>query len=188
MTGHPCGPDDSARRRHSHPCGPGHGDPDGRRRHHGAPPPPPPEGDSRYETGESPNPHRLYRNRERRVVAGVCAGFADYLGLKDWQTRAIAVLALIFFLPQTLLVYGILAVVLKPRPGQLYRSTEEERFWRSVSGKPDATFHGLRHRFRELEARLGRLERHVTSDEYELRRKFDAMEGDGGSPTRGAGG
>jgi phage shock protein C len=156
---------------------PGHsrGGPHGHRAHHG-PPPPPPNGDPRYAPGDSPNPHRLYRNRQRRVLAGVCAGFADYLGLKAWQTRAIAVLALVFFLPQTLLVYGILAVVLKPRPEQLYRSTEEERFWRSVSGKPDATFHGLRHRFRELEARLGRMERHVTSDEYELKRKFDAME------------
>ena len=124
----------------------------------------------------SPNPHRLYRNPDRGMVAGVCAGLADYFGIKDWQVRGLAVLALLVFTPQTLLAYLVLAVVLKRRPPHLYRDTEEEAFWRSVSNQPDQTFSGLRYKFRDLEQRLISMESHVTSEEFKLRREFRNLE------------
>ena len=33
------------------------------------------------------NPHRLYRDRDRARIAGVCAGLADYLGINPFLVR-----------------------------------------------------------------------------------------------------
>lgn len=125
---------------------------------------------------DSPNPIRLYRNPERGLLFGVCAGLADYFGMRNWHLRALAVLFLMVFPPQTVLLYLIAAVVMKRRPARLFRDPGEERFWRSVAGRPDRTLHGLRHKFRALEERLAGLERHVTSHEYTLDRQFRDLE------------
>ena len=146
------------------PCGPAGMGPPGAR----------PERDDPF--NGSPNPHRLYRNRDNRVLFGVAAGFADYTGIAVWKIRALVIVLAMFFLPQVLLVYGIMAIALKPRPGPLYRDEREERFWRSVSFKPAETFGTIRHKFRELDRRLIAMERTVTSEEYRLRREFTAME------------
>lgn len=42
----------------------------------------------------------------------------------------------------------------------------------------DLDFADLRARFEDLEARAARMEEHVSSDEYELRRRFDDIEND----------
>jgi phage shock protein C len=120
----------------------------------------------------SPNPHRLYRNPDRGVLAGVCAGIADYLGVRTWQVRLAAVILLFIFSFWTVVLYILAAIFLKRRPAEVFRNPEEERFWRSVSGRPLDTFSGLRHKFRELDARLAGLERHVTSDEFTLDREI----------------
>jgi phage shock protein C len=125
---------------------------------------------------DSPNPHRLYRNRDEGVIAGVCAGIADYVGMRVWQVRAIALIALAIAPPPTLIVYLILAIVLRSRPARLYRNQEEERFWQSVSLKPTGTFQGLRHTFRDLEARLADMERAVTSSEFKLDREIRGLD------------
>jgi phage shock protein PspC (stress-responsive transcriptional regulator) len=43
-----------------------------------------------------PRPRRLYRLSEGKMIAGVCAGLAAYLGLDVGLTRAIAVIAGVF--------------------------------------------------------------------------------------------
>lgn len=118
------------------------------------------------------NPHRLYRDPERGKLAGVCAGIGDYFGIDPWILRGVALLGLVFFTFVTIVVYVALAIVLKPKPPRLYRDEAEAAFWRGVTTAPDRTFHALRRHFRELEARLRRIENEVTSDEFELRRKF----------------
>lgn len=125
---------------------------------------------------DRPSPIRLYRNTQRGQLFGVCAGLADYFGMGDGLVRVLAVLFLVVFPPQTLLIYLIAAAVMKKRPPDLFRNPEEERFWRSVAGRPDRTFHTLQHKFRTLEERLAGLERHVTSREYALDREFRDLE------------
>ena len=126
---------------------------------------------------ESPNPVKLRRNTEKGVLFGVCAGFADYFGLALWQARALTVLLLIFFPPQTVIAYLVLAFVLKPAPiGQSEPAGEERAFWQSVNNDPSSTFSSLRHRFRELDRRIAAMERHVTSEDYRLRRQFKDLE------------
>jgi len=116
--------------------------------------------------------HRLWRNTDRGMLAGVCAGIADYIGVEPIVVRLAAVLSLIFFFPPTIAAYIILAVVLRPKPRSLYASADEEAFWRGVGTAPADTLHSLKRKFADLEARLGYMESQVTSGDFELHRKF----------------
>ncbi|HEV2549552.1 MAG TPA: envelope stress response membrane protein PspC [Stellaceae bacterium] len=115
---------------------------------------------------------RLWRDRERGIIAGVCAGIADYIGIEPIVVRIVAVLGLIFFFPVTVIGYVILTLALPPKPPSLYDSREEEAFWRSVNTAPTDTFQSLKHKFRDLEDRLAHMEAQVASGDFELHRKF----------------
>lgn len=128
--------------------------------------------------GPGPNLHRLRRDTRRGKIAGVCAGLADYF---DWKVKWLRlgwILATIFFFPVPIFVYGALAVLMKPERGEgpAYQSTEEERFWRTYSLRPKATFSELKHRFRALDSRIEQMEYAVTSSEYGLRKQFRDLE------------
>jgi phage shock protein C len=123
-------------------------------------------------TNSSSNPYRLYRDTERGILAGVCAGIADYVGVEPIVVRLATVLGLIFFFPVTVISYVILAFALRPKPPMLYGSRDEEAFWRGVSTAPSDTLQSLKRKFRDLEDRLGQMEGQVTSGDFELHRKF----------------
>lgn len=115
------------------------------------------------------NPHRLYRNTEQKIIAGVCSGLADYHGWSIPATRIIALLLL--FTPivvAVIVLYVALALILPKRPTQVYQSPEDEQFWRAASQAPAYTVGELRHRLREMEQRLRGMEAYVTSPRYEL--------------------
>lgn len=122
----------------------------------------------------SRNPkRRLYRDRKNAIVAGVCAGIADYFGARRGIIRLITVL--VFFTPLMPLVaitYVLAAINLPERPDDLYTDKQEEAFWQSINSAPRNTFGQVRHRVRELELRLRRLEAYVTSKEFELDREL----------------
>lgn len=120
---------------------------------------------------------RLYRDPARGVLAGVCAGIAEYVGLRPVQVRLLMVLALVFFFVPTILGYVALALVLKPKPPDLYRAEDEARFWRTVRTAPKGALDSLRERFGGIDRRLARIESLVASEEFELRRKFRDIEG-----------
>src|SRR5258707_3007825 len=118
------------------------------------------------------NPHRLYRDRENRRILGVCAGLASYLGIDPLPLR-IALLGAAFFFPFPVIPgYFVLGLLLPKKPPQLYASHDEETLWREVTLAPDRNFHTLKLKFRDLEARLGRIEADVASCDWELRRQF----------------
>jgi phage shock protein C len=121
------------------------------------------------------NPHRLYRNPERGILAGVCAGLSDYLGWKLIGIRVVFV-ALCFtpFAPLIIIAYIGMALMVPRRPVDkpLYRNPEEEQFWRATTHAPSYTFGELRHRFREMEHRLRSMEAYVTSPQYEIDREL----------------
>jgi len=125
---------------------------------------------------DSPNPHRLYRNPRRGYVAGVCAGIADYFGMEPFLIRLAVVLGLIFFTLPLLIAYVIAALALPPRPEQVYRSEEDEEFWRTVTIKPDRSLAGLAQRFRDVEKRVVGLEAYVASKDYEVNRAIRDLE------------
>lgn len=125
---------------------------------------------------DEPSPRRFYRDRERAVFLGVCSGIADYFGFRLWAVRVLAVLSLFLFMPAALLVYFGLGLLTPKKPFALYRNEREEEFWRGVRVSPRATFSETRHRFRELDVRLQRLERYVTSPRFNLEQEFRDLE------------
>lgn len=54
----------------------------------------------------------LYRSRDDRVVAGVCAGLGHRLGLDPWPARLLFVLLLLVVPGSQLLVYPVLWIVM----------------------------------------------------------------------------
>ena len=124
----------------------------------------------------SPNPHRLYRDRENGKLLGVCAGLADYLGVDVMFVRIGTFLGAVFFTMPIVGAYLLAALVLKPKPPRVYASREEEDFWRTVATKPDVTVAGLRQKFRDVERRLTGMETYVSSKEFELNRAINDLD------------
>jgi len=116
--------------------------------------------------------HRLWRDRDRGIIAGVCAGIADYVGVEPIVVRLVTVLGLLFFFPPTIVAYIILAIVLRPKPPALYASADEEAFWRGVGTAPADTLQSLKCKFADLEARLAQMEGQVVSGDFDLHRHF----------------
>ena len=123
------------------------------------------------------NPHRLYRDRENAMLAGVCAGLADYFGFNRKALRIIICISAIFFLPFVAVSYLVLAIVLPVRPVEMKIDDEQANFWRGVSNAPADVFSNVKHRFRELDLRLQRMEAHVTSREFEFDRELGRKPG-----------
>lgn len=119
------------------------------------------------------NPHRLFRDKENAMLAGVCAGIAEYAGLNRKATRiVVALLCLTPMLGFIVISYIVLAIVLPVKPDGLYETQEQAEFWRGVSNAPSDVFGTLRHRFRELNMRLEKMEAYVTSKEFEIDREL----------------
>lgn len=118
------------------------------------------------------NPHRLYRDRDNAMIAGVCAGVAEYFGFSRKGLRVITAIGSIIFMPFVVASYIILAIVLPTRPVEQKVDEEKAQFWRNVSNAPSDVFSSVRHRFRELDLRLQKMEAFVTSREFDIDREL----------------
>jgi phage shock protein C len=121
---------------------------------------------------EEPRRSKLYRNKTEGMIAGVCAGFADYFGFDLGMTRVVVAIGAFIF-PTLILVYFVLALVLKPSPRPV--SEPEHVLGRRVRAEPHSTLDSVRHRFRDLDGRLQRLEKYVTSERFRLDREFAGL-------------
>ena len=120
--------------------------------------------------------NRLYKDPRNGHFMGVCAGFADYLGVKVSALRIVTIItAIIWFIPVVPL-YLILGFVLEERPRDLYRDDREAEFWQTARNRPDVTKVELRRRFREIDCRMQRLEAFLTSKKYRLERELRDLE------------
>lgn len=125
---------------------------------------------------EGPRRNKLYRIREDRKIAGVCAGVAEYFGFDVTITRVVVLLGAVFFTPSVVVVYVILAMVLDEKPPEAGRRREEDiELERRVRAEPHATLHSVRHRFRDIDRRLQRMEKYVTSERFKLDREFEGL-------------
>lgn len=120
------------------------------------------------------NPHRLFRDKRNAMLAGVCAGLADYFDLNRKGVRVATALTFLFppFTPFVIVTYLVLAILLPVKPPELYEDEEKAVFWRGVNNAPADVFGALSHRFRELNLRLERMEAHVTSREFRFDREL----------------
>jgi phage shock protein C len=115
---------------------------------------------------------RLWRDPDRGVISGVCAGLANYFGVERVAVRLAFVLGLVFFFIPAVLAYVVMTLALPKRPPALFASGEEEAFWRGLAAQPDDAVRGLRRRFGDLEGRLRAMEGAVASPDFDLRRRF----------------
>lgn len=121
---------------------------------------------------ENPSPSRFYRDRKNGIICGVCAGLADYFGFNLIAVRAVVLILAIPFTAVIVCGYVLLCLLVPAKPENLYRTSEQEEFWREMKGRPHDSLGRLRHRFRNLERRLQRMEAWVTSKEYEIDREL----------------
>lgn len=74
---------------------------------------------------------RLYRDSERGVILGVCAGVAEYFAWPVWLTR-LGTLALAWCFPMSVaVVYVVAAVIMPERPLRYCGDGDERSFWQS---------------------------------------------------------
>ena len=125
---------------------------------------------------QTPNPRRLYRDVEHGMVAGVCAGIADYFGISRTVLRWLVFLSCAFAMPAVLFSYIAAAILLPRKPAGLYEDEDEEVFWRSVRRDPHFTCDDIRGAFRDLDRRLQGIERYVTSPRFDLDQEFRGLE------------
>ena len=123
-------------------------------------------------TYESISQRRFYRNKDRAVVAGVCAGLADYFGFNLKVTRILAVICLLVAMPMTLLVYFGTVFLVPAMPDFGQRHNHDPDFRRAVRSAPKQTVGDVRRRYQSLDSRLARLERYVTSPRFNLDQEF----------------
>jgi phage shock protein C len=80
------------------------------------------------------------------------------------------------FFPTTIAAYFILGMILETAPEQEQaKSTYDRELRRRVRAEPHSTLHSQRHRFRELDRRLQRIEKYVTSKRFRLDREFEGL-------------
>jgi phage shock protein C len=76
---------------------------------------------------------KLYRSRQNRIIAGICGGMGEYLGIDPLIVRIIFVL-LILFHGAGLLLYLILAIFIPLAPGAPLEASSEEKIEEFFSG------------------------------------------------------
>lgn len=130
---------------------------------------------------------RLTRDRERRMLFGVCAGLAKYFGFDLTITRVLTVILALFFLPSVLIAYLAFALLMPAgdagsddgEPGERRggsrhgeSSTTHGAGYDRVRNEPHDVLATVRYRFRDLDSRLQKLEKYVTSERFQLDAEF----------------
>ena len=123
----------------------------------------------------------LYRIPQTGKIAGVCAGIAEYLNSEVWLVRVVA--ASIFLLGGSgviLVIYIAMWMILdvKPRAQQHQDNHKDielkKKVWQAGEPAKQALF-DVNRQFSTLEARLQKLEQHVTSDTFDLKRQINSL-------------
>ena len=130
--------------------------------------------DDRSWSGE-PRMNRLYRNRRQGMIFGVCAGLAEYFGVDATIVRVLVVIGAMVFTPMFVLAYLALGFLLPVKSQPAEGGNGLDPLQRRVRADPHDMLSSVRYRFRELDARLQRLEKYVTSQRYKLDQEFEQL-------------
>ena len=123
-------------------------------------------------TGEG----RLYRDADRAVLGGVCAGLASYLGFNLKVTRFLAVIAFLCAMPFAVIGYLAAVFLIPSSSSTIYAESryedirKEELREEILRAKP--TVGEVRKRYESMDERLARIEKYVTSSRYKLDEEF----------------
>ncbi len=123
------------------------------------------------------SPNKLYKDPRNGKIMGVCAGVADYTGIKVTIIRiAFIIGCFIGWFPALLILYFVMGFVLDAKPADLYKDEEEESFWRTARTRPDYTATNLSKRFKSIDKRIQSMERYMTSKRFKLDRDLRGLE------------
>lgn len=119
---------------------------------------------------------RLYRDADRAVLGGVCAGLATYLGFNLKVTRFLCVIAFLCAFPFAVVAYLAAVLVIPSSSSRIYddelREERRKEALREEILRAKPTVRDVRERYREMDERLARIERYVTSSRYQLDEEF----------------
>ena len=119
---------------------------------------------------------RFYRDADRAVLGGVCAGLATYLGFNLKVTRLLCFIAFLCAFPFALIAYLAVVLLVPASSSRTYdEACDEERrkdALREEIVRARPTAGEIRERYRSLDERLARIEKYVTSSRYELDEEF----------------
>ncbi|MCP5089420.1 MAG: PspC domain-containing protein [Gammaproteobacteria bacterium] len=139
---------------------------------------------------------RLYRDADRAVLGGVCAGLAGYFGLNLKVTRFLAFITFLMAMPVAVIGYlaGVFLIPSESRRdydtvietrccwglGRTRRSAQSrtakesqaqrDRRAAAASAVPSAS--DIRERYKTMDKRLAELEKQVTSPRFQLEQEF----------------
>ncbi len=117
----------------------------------------------------------FYRNRDKAMLGGVCAGLADYFGFNLRVTRILAFIGFLMAMPLTLLIYFGTVLLIPAESANYANSGYDPEFRRAVRSAPAETVGDVRRRFQSLDSRLAKLERYVTSSRFNLDQEFKKL-------------
>ena len=136
----------------------------------------------------------LYRDADRAVLGGVCAGLAGHFGLNLKVTRFLAFIAFLMAMPFAVVAY-LAAVLLIPAVSQRHkevvaetrccwgmrkarrstrsrRSRERDETRQQTAVPAGPSVKDVRERYQSLDKRLAELEKQVTSPRFQLEQEF----------------
>ena len=122
---------------------------------------------------------QLLRDKRNGKVAGVCAGIANYFAIEVWLVRIIAVTAIIFGHGFIAVLYIAMWVILDEKPahssGRSHDTIEvKTKVWQSGE-PPRAAYHEISSEFGDMEQRLQKMERYVTSNAFKIDRELNRL-------------
>ena len=119
---------------------------------------------------------RLYRDADRAVLGGVCAGLATYLGFNLKVTRLLCVIAFLCAFPFAAAAYLGAVLLIPASSSRIYDESDYEArrkdALREEILRARPTSSEVRERYRSMDERLARIEKYVTSRRYELDEEF----------------
>ncbi len=137
---------------------------------------------------------RFYRDADRAVLGGVCAGVAGYLGFNLKVTRFLTFIAFLMAMPFAIIGYLAIVFLVPSASSRTYDVATERGFGRrrksrrekargekarrdeeyAEAQKPSvATV--INHRCQSLDERLARLEKHVTSKRFQIDQELSRL-------------
>ena len=116
---------------------------------------------------------RFYRDADRAVLGGVCAGLAGYLGFNLKVTRFLAFIAFLIAMPIAVIGYLAAVFLIPSSSSRVYdRATGRNKEQTPSARSSSATADEVQRRYQSLDRRLARLEKHVTSKRFQLEQEF----------------
>ena len=119
---------------------------------------------------------KFYLDKQDAKWKGVCAGMADYTGIDVlWIRLGVAGMTVVAQQWWIVMAYLIVAWVANDKPGGLYETPEDQKFWQGVRANTKRSTAEVRSKLRDVDRRLADIETHYTSRNTALANEIDSL-------------